>query len=45
MAQAPDERQRQRLSAFRPTILSEHDWVMNFARFLHQAGVPRETCT
>ena len=27
---------------FGPTILSEHDCVMHFARFLHQAGVPWE---
>src|SRR3954464_11971143 len=27
---------------FGPTILSEHDCVVHFARFLHQAGVPWE---
>jgi len=42
VASAPDQRLAIGVSHFGPTILSEHDCVMQFARHLHASGVSWE---
>jgi hypothetical protein len=39
VAFAPGQRDRDGVGSLRPTVLSEHDCVLHYARFLNEAGV------